>query len=246
MSPTDVSIFLAFSAGLLSFVSPCVLSIIPSYISYMTGLSLEELSASGSGNRSRQITILNSLAFILGFSLIFILLGASATYLGRLFFHYQGRIRQIGGILIILFGLYLIGLIRPFFLSRDLRFHFKSKPAGYLGSFLVGIAFAAGWTPCVGPILGSILLFAGSSGSIGTGISLLTAYSAGLALPLFLMSLGIATTLTLLRRASRHLWIVSQVSGVVLVAIGLLLFTNSLTLITTLLTEYGIGWSVGQ
>jgi len=174
---TNISFMIAFSAGFLSFISPCVLPLVPSYVSYITGLSLDDLSTSKDVKRMREIAIKNSLLFILGFSSIFMLLGASTTYLGQFFLSKQEIIRQIGGVLIILFGLYIMGLFKFAILARDTRFHFKSRPAGYAGSYLIGIAFGAGWTPCVGPILGSILVYASTSGSVLTGIELLGVYS---------------------------------------------------------------------
>ncbi|TAK01904.1 MAG: cytochrome c biogenesis protein CcdA [Candidatus Manganitrophaceae bacterium] len=245
-SAENISLFIAFSAGLLSFVSPCVLPVIPSYISYITGLSLEELTDSEGKARAREVAIKNSLMFIGGFSFIFILLGASATLIGRFFLMYQSAIRQIGGLLIVFFGLYIMGLIKPSLLMRDARFHFQSKPAGYLGSFLVGMAFGAGWTPCVGPILGSILLYASASGSVATGITLLTAYSLGLGFPLFLSSLGVQSFLVYFKKTARYMRWISATSGVFLVVVGLLIFTNSLTRLTSFFTQIGIGWSIGQ
>ncbi len=242
----NISLFIAFSAGLLSFVSPCVLPVIPSYISYITGLSLEELTSSEGKARAREVAMKNSLMFIGGFSSIFILLGASATLIGRFFLIYQSAIRQIGGVLIIFFGLYIMGLIKPSLLMRDARFHFQSKPAGYLGSFLVGMAFGAGWTPCVGPILGSILLYASASGSVTTGVVLLAAYSLGLGFPLFLSSLGVQSFLVYFKRTARHMRWISATSGVFLVAVGFLIFTNSLTRLTSFFSQIGLGWSIGQ
>ncbi|MCG3114766.1 MAG: cytochrome c biogenesis protein CcdA [Candidatus Manganitrophus sp. SA1] len=242
----NISLFIAFSAGFLSFVSPCVLPVVPSYISYITGLSLEELTSPEGRARAREVAIKNSLMFIGGFSTIFILLGASATLIGRFFLMYQSAIRQIGGLLIVFFGLYIMGLIKPSLLMRDARFHFQNKPAGYLGSYLVGIAFGAGWTPCVGPILGSILLYASASGSVATGIMLLTVYSFGLGLPLFLSSIGVQSFLAYSRKTSRYMRWISATSGVFLVVVGLLIFTNSLTRLTSFFTQVGIGWSIGQ
>ncbi|MFY9269366.1 MAG: cytochrome c biogenesis protein CcdA [Candidatus Manganitrophaceae bacterium] len=242
----NVSFFIAFSAGFLSFVSPCVLPVVPSYISYITGLSFDELTSEEGKRRAREIAIKNSLMFIGGFSFIFISLGASATLIGRFFLIYQSAIRQIGGILIIFFGLYIMGLIRPSLLMRDARIHLQSKPAGLFGSFLVGMAFGAGWTPCVGPILGSILLYASSSGSVATGIALLSVYSFGLGLPLFLSSLGVQSFLTYSKKTTRYMRWISAGSGVFLVAVGFLIFTNSLTRLTSFFTQIGVGWAIGQ
>ncbi len=242
----NMSFFIAFSAGFLSFVSPCVLPLVPSYVSYITGLSLEELTSPEGKARARKMAMKNSLMFILGFSTIFIFFGASATFMGQFFLSNQAIIRKIGGVLIIFFGLYIMGLIKPALLMRDARFHFQNKPAGYIGSYLVGVAFGAGWTPCVGPILGSILLYASTTGSVFTGIQLLAVYSLGLGLPLFLSSLGVQTFLIYFKKTSRHLRFVSGASGVFLVLVGLLIFTNSLTRLTSFFTEIGLGWTIGQ
>jgi cytochrome c-type biogenesis protein len=242
----NVSIFLAFSAGFLSFVSPCVLPLVPSYVSFITGLSMDELTSEEGKRRARQVGIKNSLMFILGFSVIFITLGASATMIGRFSLTYQGAIRRFGGLLVIFFGLYVMGLIKPSLLMRDTRLQLQSKPAGYLGSFLVGIAFAAGWTPCVGPILGTILLYASGSNSIWSGMGLLTAYSIGLGLPLFISSLSVQSFLFYFKKTARYMWVVSGVSGIFLVAVGILIFTNSLTRLTSFFSSVGIGWTIGQ
>ena len=242
----NISLFIAFSAGFLSFVSPCVLPLVPSYVSYITGLSLEELTSPEGKARARRVAVKNSLMFILGFSTIFISLGASATVIGRFFLINQALIRQIGGVLIIFFGLYVMGIFKPALLMRDARIRLQNKPAGYIGSFLVGIAFAAGWTPCVGPILGSILLFASGSNSVWTGMGLLTVYSLGLGIPLFISSLSVQTFLAYFKKTARYLWLVSGVSGLFLVAVGVLIFTNSLTRLTSFFSRIGIGWSIGQ
>ena len=246
VSGNDISFFVAFSAGLLSFVSPCVLPLVPSYITYVTGLSLEELTDSAGGRKRREIAVKNSLLFIAGFSTVFVLLGASATVIGQFFLTYQSFIRKLGGGLIILFGLHIMGALKLGFLAKDARFRFQDKPAGYLGSFAVGVAFASGWTPCVGPILGSILLYASTAGSVAKGILLLSCYSLGLGLPLFLTSLGLQSFLGYFKRLNRYLWLVSGLSGAFLVVVGLMLFTNSFTWLTATLTKMGIGWSVGQ
>lgn len=247
MEPTsNISFVIAFSAGFLSFVSPCVLPLVPSYVSYITGLSLDDLCASQDKRRTREIAIKNSLMFIMGFSSIFMLFGASTTYIGQFFLSHQVIIRQIGGALIILFGLYIMGLFNFAVLARDARFHFQSKPAGYLGSYFVGVAFGAGWTPCVGPILGSILVYASTSGSVLTGVELLAVYSLGLGLPLLLASLGVQTFLNYFQKTKRYMNWISRASGAFLVAVGIMIFTNSLTQLTSYFTEIGVGWVIGQ
>ena len=154
----QISLLAAFTAGLLSFVSPCVLPLVPSYISYITGLSVEQLADAAERQRQRKPIVLNSLIFIAGFSTVFIAFGASASLIGQMLITYQDYIRKIGGLLIIMFGLYLLGVLNLGFLTSEKRLHFRNRPAGYLGSFLIGVAFAAGWTPCVGPVLAGILL----------------------------------------------------------------------------------------
>lgn len=242
----QISLFAAFTAGLLSFVSPCVLPLVPSYISYITGLSVDQLSDAEARRRLRGPIIVNSLIFIAGFSSVFIAFGASASLIGQLLITYQDYFRKIGGILIIIFGLYLLGVLKLGFLSSEKRLHFQNRPAGYFGSFLIGVAFAAGWTPCVGPVLGTILLYASTTESMMSGVTLLTCYSLGLAVPLFITSLGVDSFLAYFKRVRAYLWGVSAVSGAVLVVVGVMIYANSLTIVTSLLEKYGIGWYVGQ
>ncbi len=245
-STGNMSYMIAFSAGFLSFISPCVLPLVPSYISYITGLSLEELTSPEGKARAREIALKNSLMFILGFSTIFIFFGASATFIGQFFLSNQNIIRQIGGLLIIFFGLYIMGVFKFAFMARDTRHQFSRKPAGYVGSYFVGIAFGAGWTPCVGPILGSILLYASTTGSVLTGVQLLAVYSLGLGLPLFFSALGVQSFLLYFKKTARYMGWISGASGAFLVAVGVMIFTNSLTRLTSFFTEIGFGWTIGQ
>jgi cytochrome c-type biogenesis protein len=242
----QISLVAAFSAGLLSFVSPCVLPLVPSYISYITGLSVEQLMDVGERSRFTKAIVLNALLVIAGFSSVFISFGASASLLGQLLITYQDHIRRIGGILIILFGLYLLGVLNVDFLKMEHRFQFRNRPAGYVGSFLIGVAFAAGWTPCVGPVLGSILLYASTTDSLLDGVVLLSFYSLGLGLPLFLTALGVDRFLAYFREVRAYLWGVSTVSGVLLLIVGVMIYANSLTMITSFFERYGIGWYLGQ
>ncbi|MBH0188210.1 MAG: cytochrome c biogenesis protein CcdA [Nitrospira sp.] len=242
----QISLIAAFSACLLSFVSPCVLPLVPSYISYITGLSVEQLTDASERVKFKKAIVLNSLLFIAGFSSVFIAFGASASLLGQVLITYQDHIRRFGGALIVVFGLYLLGLLNLNFLKMEHRFQFRSRPAGYLGSFLIGVAFAAGWTPCVGPVLGSILLYASTTDSLLSGVVLLTSYSLGLGLPLFLTALGVDRFLAYFKQARAYLWGVSTVSGVLLVVVGVMIYANSLTMITSFLERYGIGWYLGQ
>jgi cytochrome c-type biogenesis protein len=245
-SMQQISLFAAFAAGLLSFVSPCVLPLVPSYISYITGLSLDRLSDASERQRFRKTIMLNSLLFIAGFSTVFIAFGASASLVGQLLIVYQDHIRRIGGVLIIIFGLYLLGVLNLNFLTTEKRLHFSRRPAGYVGSFLIGIAFAAGWTPCVGPVLGTILLYASTTDSLMNGVTLLASYSFGLGLPLFITALGVDRFLSYFKQVRAYLWGVSTVSGVFLVVVGVMIYANSLTMITSFLERYGIGWYLGQ
>ena len=245
-SVQSISLVAAFSAGLLSFVSPCVLPLVSSYVSYITGLSIEQLTDASERSRFRKAIIINSLLFIAGFSSVFVAFGASASFLGQVLFAYQEHLRRFGGIVVILFGLYLLGILNLNFLKMEHRYQFRNRPAGLLGSFLIGIAFAAGWTPCVGPVLGTILLYASTTESMMSGVVLLTFYSLGLALPLFLTALGVDRFLSYFKEVRSYLWGVSTVSGVLLIIVGVMIYGNSLTMITSFLERYGIGWYLGQ
>jgi len=244
---SQVSLFAAFSAGLLSFVSPCVLPLVPSYVSYITGLSVEKLANVEERDHFRSLIIINSLLFIAGFSTVFIAFGASASLIGQLLYEYQDIIRKVGGILIVIFGLYLMGVLKlSFFMTERRLLHFESRPVGYLGSFLIGTAFAAGWTPCVGPVLGTILAYASTTESMSGGIMLLSAYSLGLGLPFFLTAFGMDRFLSYFKRLRAYLGGVSLVSGVLLILVGVMIYTDSVTLMTSFLERHGIGWYLGQ
>ncbi len=242
----DISLFIAFAAGLLSFVSPCVLPLVPSYVTYITGLTLEELTSETDRARVRGTIILNSLLFIGGFSAVFIAFGASASLAGQLLLTYQDFLRKLGGVVIVFFGLYVMGLLKLKFLMADQRVHFNRRPAGYVGSFLVGVAFAAGWTPCVGPILGTILVYASTTDSMLTGVKLLASYSMGIALPLFITALAIDSFLNYFKKIKAYMHSITVVSGVFLILVGVMIYTNSLTVLTSMLERNGIGWYIGQ
>ncbi len=222
----NVSVLVAFSAGIFSFLSPCVLPLFPSYLSFITGMSLEQLQDSISQKAERWKVIAHSLAFITGFSMVFIGMGASFSAFGQLLIEQRDLIRQVGGVLIIVFGLYIAGVLPLGWLGRYQQVQLRSKPAGFLGSWLVGVTFAIGWTPCVGPILGSILSLAGTAETVSTGIALLSAYSAGLALPFFLSSLALGAFLVAFRRFRPWIPVVERTAGVLLVVVGLLVLTN--------------------
>jgi cytochrome c-type biogenesis protein len=213
----------AFLAGVLSFLSPCVLPLVPSYLGFVTGFTLEEMSG------RRRLAMLHSLLFVVGFSLVFILLGASATALGRVLNYYQEWVTRIGGVIIIFFGLYLVGVIKLRFLEQEQRVHLDRKPLGYLGSVLVGMAFGAGWTPCIGPMLGAILGLAASQADVQRGILLLAFYSAGLAVPFLLTAWAVESFLDWFKGFRRHLAMVQKVSGALLLLVGILLVSGQFT-----------------
>jgi cytochrome c-type biogenesis protein len=230
----------AFLAGVLSFLSPCVLPLLPSYISFITGVSFEDLKEGADSRRIRFLTITNSLAFICGFSLIFVALGASSSMLGKFLFEYQDKIRIAGGILVIFFGLFVSGVLKLDFLTRERKFHLTGKPAGYLGTFFVGMTFAAAWTPCIGPILGTILVYASSKGSAVYGFRLLSVYSLGLALPFFMSSLMFNSFLSYSGKIRKYMRFIMMASGLLLIVFGVLLLTNNVRQITSFFPDLGI------
>ena len=216
---------ISFTAGLLSFLSPCVLPLIPSYVTFITGLSLEDVQ------KARRAALVHSVLFVLGFSLIFLALGATATVLGRVLLAHRVWLSRVGGALVILFGLYTLGVLNVGALSRERRVHLADKPVGYLGTVLVGIAFGAGWTPCIGPILGSILILSSSSADLSRGLLLLTAYSLGLAIPFLLSALLVRQFLALFTRLRRQMVWVTRAAGVLLIAVGVLMVTDYFTVL---------------
>jgi cytochrome c-type biogenesis protein len=232
----EVSILIAFCAGFLSFVSPCVLPLVPSYITYITGVSFSDLTSEDTKKKLKWRTVSHSILFIFGFSTVFIAMGASASYLGRLLSQYQTWITKIGGVLIILLGIHFVLQIFPF-LQIEKRIHFEKKSYGYVGSFLVGIVFAAGWTPCIGPILSAILIYASTSQHFTTGIVLLAAYSLGLGLPFFLASLAFNLFLSAFDKIKRYMRVIIFVSGFFLVAMGVLILTDSFRSISSYMMD---------
>jgi cytochrome c-type biogenesis protein len=213
-------------AGLLSFLSPCVLALVPAYISYLGGHSV---SADGTVVENRWVTFSHGLAFVFGFSLVFVLLGAAASALGVLLYDVRTWLARIGGIVVIIFGLHTMGVISIPFLDYDTRREVQPNPTlGYLSSALMGIFFSAGWAPCVGPVLGAVLTLALNSARVTEGIVLLTAYSIGLAIPFLLAALGIGRVAELMRNHSQTVKVLSVVTGVILVIVGVLLMTGTL------------------
>ena len=236
---SEVTYLAALAAGFLSFISPCVLPLIPGYISFVSGMSLDELrgGSTGSGSSRRQVLV-TSLAFILGFSLVFIAFGASASAIGKFVLRNLPLLGKIAGIVIIIFGLHTMGVFKLGFLEMEKRAHAQRRPAGLLGAVLVGVAFAFGWTPCIGPILAGILAVAGSRETVREGVILLAVYSLGLAIPFLLTSLAIDRFFSLTARIRKHYQAVEMVSGGLLVVIGLLIFTGQFTVITQVLQPY--------
>jgi cytochrome c-type biogenesis protein len=232
----EIGIAVAFAAGVLSFLSPCVLPLVPSYLSFVSGVGLEDLEQGGGD--VRRTAFIHSLFFVLGFSLVFLVLGASATFLGRLLREYQVWIARIGGFVIALFGLYLLGLRPGMFLQRERRVHLRNKPLGYLGSTLVGITFGAGWSPCIGPILGGILTFAATRQTMSEGLVLLGFYSAGLAVPFLVSSLALSWFLSTFDRFKKWIPWVERISGLLLLAVGLLLMSGRFTALAAWMTRF--------
>jgi cytochrome c-type biogenesis protein len=230
-SPSDaasgVSFAVAFAAGLLSFLSPCVLPLIPSYVGFLTGLTVEEM------RRRRGAALLHAAWFVAGFSFIFMALGASASALGNLLLHYQVWLGRVGGVLVLLFGLYLLGVLRPAFLMRERKIALASKPIGYVGSAVVGMTFGAAWTPCIGPILGGILTLAAARGSVAQGTLLLGVYALGLAVPFLITAFALDRFLAWFQRFRRYIVWVDRVAGALLVLLGILLVTDRFTLLAS-------------
>ncbi len=227
MSTESVGLTVAFLAGVLSFLSPCVLPLVPSYVSFITGLSLDELET------KRRVALTHAVFFVSGFTLIFLALGATATQLGRFLNQNSVWLERVGGALIVFFGLYLLGVIRWGPLSRERRLHLQDKPVGYLGSVVVGLAFGAGWTPCIGPILGAILTYTSVQASLGQGIVLLLFYSLGLALPFLLAAVAVEKFLTWFKKFRRYVGITEKIAGGLLVFIGVLLATGYFALLAS-------------
>jgi len=229
----SLGVLISFTAGLLSFLSPCVLPLIPSYVTFVTGLTLDDVQ------RSRKTALVHALLFVLGFTLIFLALGATATAVGRLLVVHRIWISRVGGVLVLLLGFYLLGAFNVGFLARERRFHITDKPLGYLGTVLVGIAFGAGWSPCIGPILGGILTYTATQAELRRGLVLLGAYSLGLAIPFVLAAVAVERFLAFFRRFRSKLVWVDRIAGALLIVVGVLMITNYLAL----LTGYLQGWT---
>ncbi len=222
-SVSEVSIIVSFTAGILTFLSPCILPLLPSYITYITGKSFDDIKSLGSSASIRRLTTIHSLLFILGFSIVFVLLGVTFTYLGSFFGIRKIWLERVGGILIIFFGLHMAGVLNLKFLDLEKKLIFNKKKVGYFSSLLVGMVFAVGWTPCVGPILSSILIYATTLDSLPRAIMLLCFYSLGLAVPFFIASLAINQFLFLFNRFKAFMKFVPVITGVFLIVVGITL-----------------------
>jgi cytochrome c-type biogenesis protein len=246
----DVSLIAAFIAGVLSFISPCVLPLVPGYLSFISGVSLDSMRSTPGGvvgdgavtaaaapGISRQV-FFASLAFVLGFSVVFITLGAAASTLGAALMSRLTLMGKIAGVLLIIFGLHTMGLLKISWLYKEKRIQTQAKPAGLAGAFVVGLAFAFGWTPCIGPILGTILALAADEGTLQRGIILLSVYSLGLGVPFLLTSLMVNQFFKAFAKIRRHYRMIEVTAGVLMVTVGVLIFTNRFTIITQYLTPY--------
>ncbi len=238
MNGPSFGIVTAFVAGLVSFLSPCVLPLVPSYLVFVTGMSLDELTGEG-GATGRGRAFLHAVLFVAGFSLVFVSLGATASALGLMGRRVLPVAQRVGGAIVIVFGLYMLGVLRWGVLSRERRVHLARRPAGRAGSFLVGVAFGAGWTPCVGPVLASILLYAGVSSTMSRGVVLLLAYALGLALPFLAAALWMNWFLERSRGIMRWGHIMERVAGACLVVVGLLLVSGQFAVLTARLAALG-------
>jgi cytochrome c-type biogenesis protein len=273
MKGVDLSVLVALGAGLLSFLSPCVLPLVPSYLSFIAGVSFDDFRRSQTEPKLLRKVVLNSMLFIVGFSTVFMTLGFSFSLVGQVLIQYQESIRMVAGVLIGFFGFYISGgleylakfsdftekkfahhtflwifprLCRPLligrYLTRSLQFHLGNRPAGYVGSILVGFSFAVGWTPCIGPILGAILALASSSAHVSSGLLLLAAYSVGLGIPFLLSSIAINSFFHFFSKFKRYIELVHVGGGLLLVVVGALIFTGYLTVLNTFAIQFTPTW----
>ena len=235
----DVTISAAIVAGIISFLSPCVLPLVPPYLCFISGLSLEEMTERNADSEPVAISkiMLAALAFVLGFTTVFVFLGATASSLGQVLRTHLPLLSQIAGIFIILMGLNFLGLFRIHLLSREARYHHHSQPLGLLGAYGIGLAFAFGWTPCIGPVLAAILSVAASEDSIGRGMRLLAAYSLGLGVPFLFAAFSVDRFLHFFGKFKRHLRSVERVMGGLLVVTGIMFLTGSMQMLSYWLLE---------
>lgn len=226
---TDVNVFIALGAGFLSFISPCCLPLYPAFLSYITGMSVGELKTDNAMLQRR--SLLHTLFFLVGFSIIFIAIGFGSSFIGEIFAGYQDLIRQLGAIVIVFFGFVIVGILKPETLMREKRYEFKHRPSGYFGSVLIGIAFAAGWTPCTGPILMSVIALAATNP--GSGMVYMVAYILGFAIPFFILSFFIGK----LQWIKRHNVLIMKIGGYIMIVMGIVLFFDWMTKIIIIFTN---------
>ncbi len=226
----NVSSIVVFLQGMASFLAPCILPLMPIYLSYLTGGSLDEIE----GGAKKRSVLINSIGFLLGLSLVFIMLGATATALGRFLYFNNNIIRRVGGILIIIFGIHHIGIINLSFLNMERKFKFNAKTPKFINSVILGMAFSFGWTPCIGPILGSVLMMAASLESYVQGIYLLVIYSVGFSIPFLITALFLNLILERINNIDKYLKIIKIVSGILLIIMGILVYTNKINMISSI------------
>ena len=234
----QVSVPLAFVAGLVSFLSPCILPVVPSYLAFVSGLTLDELR-DGTKADARRAAVINSVLFVVGFSAVFMTMGYVATAAGRAVGDALPWLNRIGGVVLVIFGLYLAGVLRIPALAREMRVHLSDKPAGAIGSFVVGIAFGAGWTPCIGPILGSILLYAGMEATMAQGTLLLATYALGLGIPFVVAAVAFNWFLASVDKVKEWMVPLERMAGAVLVVIGVLMASGHFATMTAFLAGMG-------
>lgn len=233
----EVTIIGAVFAGLLSFVSPCVLPLVPPYLGFLAGVSMEELTGEGDSKAASQKVFLAALAFVVGFSTVFVILGASASFIGQFITQHIEWLGYIAGVLVIIMGLHFLGVFRIGLLYREARVHVERKPAGLVGAYLIGLAFAFGWTPCVGPILAAILFVAGSEESVVQGAILLSAYALGLGIPFLLAALFAGPFMRGMGKFRKHMGVVEKAMGGVLVLTGVMFLTGQMAVLSYWLLE---------
>ena len=227
------ALLFALLMGTVSFASPCILPLVPAYVSYITGISFDELVGRESRRKDVKTTLLHSIAFVVGFSIIFVLLGATASLVGQLLVEYLNIVRVAGGALMILLGLFVADIIPLPFLQRDAKLQLKTRPAGYAGTMLVGVIFAAGWTPCTGPFLAAVLMQAAQTETVVTGMVLLTFYSLGIGIPFILSAVAISAFLSSFGKLRKYMKVIKVTSGAILIVMGVLLITDKMTLLTS-------------
>jgi cytochrome c-type biogenesis protein len=229
------SLLFALWMGVISFISPCILPLIPSYVSYITGISFDDLVDTSARRKNLRIALIHSLVFVGGFTVVFVLLGATVSMMGQFLIEYLRAIRIGGGILMIVLGLFVMEVVPIPFLQQEAKLHLKSRPAGFIGTFVVGVVFAAGWTPCTGPFLSSVLMQAAQADTMGTGMVYLAFYSLGIGVPFIISAAAISAFLTFFNRLKRHYRAIKVVSGAILIIMGVLLIADKWTLLTSYL-----------